>query len=61
MAQYDVNQGLIERAFGEKYELPVFYYAELLCLALGIPPGELGFQFHRVKVDRALAKVVQPV
>jgi heterodisulfide reductase subunit B len=57
MAQYDVNQGLIERALGEKYEVPVFYYAELLCLALGVPPAELGFQFHRAKVDRALAKL----
>ncbi len=61
MAQYDGNQGLIERAYGEKYELPVFYYAELLCLALGVPPADLGFQYHRVKVERALLKVVQPV
>lgn len=57
MSQYDVNQGLIERAFGERYEVPVFYYAELLCLALGVAPSELGFQFHRAKVDRALARL----
>ncbi len=57
MAQYDVNQGLIERTFGEKYEVPVFYYAELLCLGLGVPPAELGFQFHRTKVDRVLARL----
>ncbi|MDA8219497.1 MAG: heterodisulfide reductase-related iron-sulfur binding cluster [Dehalococcoidales bacterium] len=57
MSQFDVNQGLIERAFGEKYDMPVFYYAELLALALGVPPAELGFQFHRAKVDRALAKL----
>ncbi|MHB1006968.1 MAG: CoB--CoM heterodisulfide reductase iron-sulfur subunit B family protein [Chloroflexota bacterium] len=57
MNQYDGNQGLIERAFGEKYEMPVFYIAELVCLALGVPPAELGFQYHRAKVERAVSKL----
>jgi heterodisulfide reductase subunit B len=37
--------------------LPVFYYPELLCLALRTPPERLGFDQHRVKVDSALAKI----
>jgi heterodisulfide reductase subunit B len=35
----------------------VFYYPELLCLALGTPIERLGLRLHRVKVDSALAKV----
>lgn len=58
MNQYDLNQGLIERTFGEKYDIPVFYYSELLALALGVPPEQLGLQFHRAKVDRVLEKAM---
>ncbi|MFQ6087569.1 MAG: CoB--CoM heterodisulfide reductase iron-sulfur subunit B family protein [Candidatus Methanofastidiosia archaeon] len=54
MFQYDLNQPLIQKMFNEKYEIPVFYYPELLCLALGEKPEDLGFQFHRVKVDSVL-------
>jgi heterodisulfide reductase subunit B2 len=56
MNQYDLNQGLIERTFGEKYDLPVLYYSELLALALGVPASELGLHLHRAKVDRLLEK-----
>lgn len=56
MIQYDTNQPSIEKAFGEVYGVPVLYHTELLCLAMGIGPAEIGFR-HQVKVDRVLEKV----
>jgi len=47
MMQYDTVQFLLQRA-GEDLHLPVFYYPELLGLALGLKPKELGLERHRV-------------
>ena len=46
---YEINQRSIERRFGERYRLPVIYYPQLLGLALGFAPEELGFRLNRVK------------
>lgn len=46
---YEINQRSIERQFGESYRLPVLYYPQLLGLALGLTPDELGFRLNRVK------------
>ncbi|MDN5293668.1 MAG: heterodisulfide reductase subunit [Eubacteriales bacterium] len=45
--QYDQKQYLAQRK-GEKIHLPVFTFPELLGLALGIDPAELGLDYHRV-------------
>jgi heterodisulfide reductase subunit B len=37
----DLRQKAIENRFGEKLNLPIFYYTQLLGLALGIDPEEL--------------------
>ncbi len=55
MMQYDNMQNLLQRA-GEDLNLPVLYYPELLALALGVEPSELGLDRHRVKVDSFLEK-----
>ena len=39
----DIRQKEIEEATGEKFNMPVFYMTQLLALAVGIPPGKLGF------------------
>jgi len=49
MMQYDNVQHLLQRA-GEPLHLPAFYYLELLGLALGVEPEELGLERHRVDV-----------
>lgn len=49
MMQYDNMQHLLQRA-GEDLHLPVLYYPELLGLALGLRPEELGLDRHRVDV-----------
>ena len=56
--QFDRNQKVVERKFNKEYNLPVFYYPELLCLALGVDPNQLGFDLHRVKVDSVLNKII---
>jgi heterodisulfide reductase subunit B len=52
---YEINQRSIERQYGVDYRLPVLYYPQLLGLALGFTPGELGFRLNRVKA----AKIVR--
>ncbi|MFX1564774.1 MAG: CoB--CoM heterodisulfide reductase iron-sulfur subunit B family protein [Promethearchaeota archaeon] len=56
--QFDLMQRLALREFEDKTPLPVFYYPELLNLAIGIPPQKLGFAQHRVNVDPVLAKLL---
>ena len=55
MMQYDTVQQLLRRA-GEGLNLPVLDYPELLGLALGIEPDELGLDRHRVDVQPFLEK-----
>jgi heterodisulfide reductase subunit B/Pyruvate/2-oxoacid:ferredoxin oxidoreductase delta subunit len=47
--QFDTQQSLIQKHH-EGLHLPVFYYTELLALALGFEPDELGLDMHRVSV-----------
>ncbi len=37
--------------------IPVFYYFELLALALGAEPSEIGLEQHRIKTDPVLQRV----
>jgi heterodisulfide reductase subunit B len=46
---YEVNQRSIERQFDVSYRLPVLYYPQVLGLAMGLTPDELGFRMNRVK------------
>jgi heterodisulfide reductase subunit B len=46
---FDMNQPRIERAFNEKFGLPVLHYPQLLGLAMGFSPEELALNELRVK------------
>ncbi|RMF98337.1 MAG: 4Fe-4S dicluster domain-containing protein [Candidatus Schekmanbacteria bacterium] len=48
--QFDNQQFLMQRN-GEEFEIPVFYVSELLGLALGIDPKELGLEGHRINTE----------
>jgi len=48
--QFDLNQAALQRA-GEELHVPVLYLAELMALAGGHPPDELGLGMHRVDVQ----------
>ncbi len=55
---YDLNQPRIERAFDRKFGIPVLHYPQLLGLAMGISPDELGFEQLRVNAATILANNV---
>jgi Fe-S oxidoreductase len=48
--QFDLNQAALQRA-GEDLHVPVLYLAELMALAGGHAPDEIGLGMHRVDVQ----------
>ena len=54
---YESNQRKIEKVFSTRFGLPVIYLTQLLGLAMGMIPDELGFRLNRVKAKDLLAKV----
>ena len=51
---YDINQFRIEEEFSEKYQIPILHYTQLLGLAQGFSPDELGLYENRVPVNNFL-------
>ncbi len=56
---YEINQRNIERQFGVTYRLPVLFYPQLLGLALGFTPDELGFRLNRVKATEIIRQTAK--
>jgi len=54
--QFDTNQKKAEKLSGNTYGLPVLYITELLALAFGMKPDDMGIKFHRIKPKDLLAK-----
>lgn len=54
---YDLHQSRIERAFNEKFDIPVLHYTQLLGLAMGFSPDELGFKELRVNATKILKEL----
>jgi len=52
---YDLHQPRIERAFNEKFGIPVLHYPQLLGLAMGMTPDELALKDLRVSASEVLA------
>jgi heterodisulfide reductase subunit B len=55
--EYDLGQMLLTRKYGKTFNLPVIYYFQLLGLAQGLHPLELGLQRHKIKTDKILEKL----
>jgi heterodisulfide reductase subunit B len=53
----DTRQEEVEQEYGVKYGLPIFYFTQLMGLAMGIPPDKLGLQKHFVGTDELLSDV----
>ena len=53
--QFDLNQAALQRA-NENVHVPVLYLSELIALAYGHEPAELGLDMHRVSVQPFLDK-----
>jgi heterodisulfide reductase subunit B len=54
---YETNQMRIEKMFSEEYGIPVLHYPQLLGLAMGLTPEELGFDELRVKASGILDRI----
>lgn len=54
---YDDNQRKIESTFNSGYNLPVLFYPQLLGLAMGIDPREIGLNMNRVKPTEIIAQM----
>jgi len=54
---YDTNELRIEKMFNETYGIPILHYPQLLGLAMGIKPEELGFSELKVNVSDLMRQV----
>ena len=52
--QFDFNQRELSKEKDNSYNFPVFYLSELVALAFGFKPEELGLNFHRVRPKELL-------
>lgn len=48
---FESGQRVANRIFSTKFKLPVFYYTELLAIAMGLPDTDMLLADHRVKID----------
>ena len=56
--QYEVSQAQLNKELGEqRYQIPVIYYTQLLGLAMGIDPVELGLDKHVISTEPFLDKI----
>jgi heterodisulfide reductase subunit B len=55
--EFDLGQIVLNRKYQKNFELPVIYYFQLLGLAQGLEPQELGLHFHKIKTGRVTEKV----
>lgn len=56
---YESNQRKIEKVYGTEYKLPILFYPQLLGLAMGMEPDELGMKMNRVKPSELLKKIIR--
>jgi heterodisulfide reductase subunit B len=54
---YEQNQRKIEKELEQEFVMPCIYYTQLLGLALGYTPDELGFKINRVKPKKILERI----
>ncbi len=54
---YEGNQKKAEKAFDMQFKIPVLYYPQILGLALGFEPDEVGFKLNRIKAKGLLEKL----
>jgi len=58
MLQYDVTQMLVKKSTGERFNVPVLYYPEMMLLAMGADPEELALEMHRVSTEPLVKRII---
>jgi len=56
-SSFDTGQLLIARKMNRIFDIPVIYYAQMLGLAQGFSPEQVGLHLHRIKVDNIMKKL----
>jgi heterodisulfide reductase subunit B2 len=56
---YDTNELRIEKMFNETYGIPILHYPQLLGLAMGMKPEELGFSDLRVDASKFMKQACE--
>lgn len=54
---YDLGQIKIARQLKTKFDIPIVYYFQLLGLAQGLSPEDMGLNYHKIMPEPMLAKV----
>ena len=54
----DLRQDQINSTMGTSYDIPVLFFTQLLGLAYGLSPKELGLDKHNVRVDRLISNTM---
>jgi heterodisulfide reductase subunit B len=52
--QFDLGQVILARESGHSFDVPVVYVTQLMGLAMGRTPEEMGLDLHRVKLKKPL-------
>ncbi|MBD3253711.1 MAG: CoB--CoM heterodisulfide reductase subunit B, partial [Candidatus Lokiarchaeota archaeon] len=55
--QFDFNQRKLSKNIDSNYNFPVFYLSELIALAFGYLPKDLGMRYHRVRPEKLLERL----
>ncbi len=55
--QLDAKQKAVEAKFNIKIDMSIIYFTQLIGIAMGIAPKELGLDKHLVSTDKFIAKV----
>jgi heterodisulfide reductase subunit B2 len=57
---FDMGQIIIARKKEREFNMPVIYYCQMLGLAQGLKPEEVGLHMHRIKIDKIMEMISKP-
>ena len=55
--QFDIGQVQVNKEFNTDYQIPILYYTQLLGLAQGFTPKQMGLDKHYISVEPFLKKI----